>query len=325
MAGGRLRRALWVLGVLVLAGAAVLALWLAPYTLRVERFAAAPEKGYHASFDLYLSPGARRGASQGLPVRLLVQPADSGRTSDDPEVHRREAWWMGFERHGIADELGLVLLVPAFVRPASDWQVDTHALDRDSLTTGDERLARPDLQLLAMIESARAALADRGIASEEKVLLCGFSASGMFANRFTALHPERVLAVAAGSPGGWPIAPVAEVGGERLPYPAGVADLEQLTGRPFDLEAWRAVPQLLYRGSLDDDDSVDFRDGWDEPTAAQIDRLFGAETVARWPVAERLYREAGADARFALVDGVGHDRRALEHLAVRFLSDQSWR
>ena len=115
----------------------------------------------------------------------------------------------------------------------------------------------------------------------EKVLVQDYSASGMFANRFAVLHPHRVLAVAAGSPGGWPIAPVTDYSGEPLPYPVGVADLEELMGTPFDPSAYRKVGQLLVLGSEDENDSVDFCDGWDEVPAKQVDQLFGADPLSR--------------------------------------------
>jgi hypothetical protein len=307
-----LRRTLLALGLLAATLGALAAWQLGPYWLRVDAVPADPAAGFHAGYFLYVSPAARRLAQSGRPVVILVQPNNSGTTSDDPAVHRKDAWWTGFGRHGLADELGTALLVPAFLRPAVDWRIYTHALDRDVLTTRRRDLARLDLQLLAMIDDARARLAADGLASDPAVLLQGYSASGMFANRFAVLHPARVKAVAAGSPGGWPIAPVATVGGEALPYPAGVADLDTLVGRPFDLAAWRAVPQLLVMGDRDDNDGLDFGDGWDEDAAAQVDRLFGATPLERWDDAARLYREAGADARFLLVPGVGHDRRALQ-------------
>lgn len=293
---------------------------LGPYAVEVERVPADPSAGYSADFYLYLAPAARRAAGRGERASLLVQPNNSGTQSDDPGVHLRDAWWTGFGRHGIADELGVALLVPAFVRPAGDWQIYTHALDRDVLTTARTDLARLDLQLLAMVDRARTKLAEVGVATDEKILIQGFSASGMFANRFTALHPERVKAVAAGSPGGWPIAPVARVGADLLPYPAGIADLESLTGKAFDARAFAAVPQLLYMGSLDDNDSLDFGDGWDPEVAALVDRLFGADPLARWEDAQALYAETGADARFVLVQGVGHDRGKLQRHATAFFA-----
>jgi pimeloyl-ACP methyl ester carboxylesterase len=172
-----------------------------------------------------------------------------------------------------------------------------------------------------MVDHARGALAADGLQADEKFLIQGFSASGMFVNRFAVLHPGRVKAVATGSPGGWPIAPVALWGGEALPYPAGVADLEDLTGQPFDSLAYKTVPQLIAMGSLDDNDSIDFRDGWDEEPAALVDRLFGTDPLSRWESAEMLYRAAGADAQFVLVDGIGHDRKALGGLNTRFFAD----
>jgi pimeloyl-ACP methyl ester carboxylesterase len=290
---------------------------LGPYLMRVQHFPADPAAGYHANFYLYVSPAARRAASNGN-VTLLVQPNNSGTNSDDPAMHSRDAWWTGFERSGMSDELGVVLLVPAFIRPGEDWRIYTHALDRDALTTRRPDITRIDLQLLAMVRQASAALAGGGLRVDEKFLIQGYSASGMFANRFTALHPNWVKAAAIGSPGGWPIAPVADFAGETLPYPAGVADIEALTGHPFDSQAFKSVPQLFVLGSLDDNDSLDFRDGWEEEPALLVDRLFGAGPLARWKPAEDLYRSAGVNARFVLVEGVGHDRRKLQSHTTEF-------
>lgn len=294
-----------------------LAAWIGPYALRVRHVAADPAAGFHSGYYLYVPSVPRRDATG--QATLLVQTNNSGRTSDDPAVHARDAWWTGFERKAIAEELGVPLLVPAFPRTARDWRVYTHALDRDTLATRKPALARLDLQLIAMIDDARAALAAEGLPVAPKVLLQGFSASGMFANRFTALHPRRVRAVAAGSPGGWPIAPLTNFDRKALPYPAGVADLQALTGQPFDANAFARVPQYLYLGEADDNDSLDFEDGWDAPVATRVKRLFGATPVARWKRAELLYRRAGTRARFELVPGVGHDRKALQDRATAFL------
>ena len=304
-----------LLGLLLMAGIGV-AVLLGPYALRVEHVAAQPRNGFQSDYYLYLPTSLRRDAS-GL-ATLLVQPNNSGRTSDDIASHQRDAWMTGFERKRIADELGVALLVPAFPRTARDWQVYTHALDRDVLTSRDPLLARLDLQLIAMIDDARARLDEDGTQVDARVLLQGFSASAMFANRFTALHPDRVRAVTIGSPGGWPIAPVAKIGVDALPYPAGIADLSALTGKPFDAAAFARVPHYLYMGAADDNDSLDFGDGWDQPAAAEVDRLFGDTPLARWKHAEALYARAGANARFELVPGIGHDRKALQDRSTAF-------
>lgn len=291
---------------------------MGPYIFRVQHFVASSANDYHADFYLYVSPEAKRIARNGGQVTILVQPNNSGINSDDPEVHRKDAWWTGFERYKVANELGVVLLVPAFIRPGEDSYIYTHALDRDSLTTEREDIQRIDLQLIAMIDHARIILADSGIQTDEKILIQGFSASGMFANRFTILHPELVKAATIGSPGGWPVAPIAAYQGKQLDYPAGIADIEALTGVPFDSAAYNAVPQLIYMGSADDNDSLDFSDGWDAVTAQVVDNLFGTDPISRWDDAQMIYLESGANAQFLLVDGVGHDRKKLQGYSTEF-------
>jgi len=293
---------------------------LGPYALRVQRFLADPTNGYFADFYLYLSPRAKQFARDNQVLTILVQPNNSGVNSDDPAVHRRDAWWTGFERRSLADELEVVLLVPAFIRPAEDWYIYTHVLDRDTFTTERIDLRRIDLQLIAMIDQARAALEAQGIQTDERILIQGFSASGMFANRFTILHPERVKAATIGSPGGWPIAPVPSFNGKELPYPAGISDLETLTDTdaPFNSSRYNAIPQLIYMGSTDDNDSLDYTDGWEAEHVQLVDELFGTDPLSRWEAAEDIFREAGANAQFLLVEGVGHDRKALQRYSTGF-------
>lgn len=294
------------------------AIMLGPYALRVQHFTASPANGYHADFYLYLSPKAKQAAKSGGVVTILVQPNNSGINSDDPREHQRDAWMMGFERQQIADELGVVLLVPAFIRPGEDWFIYTHALDRDTLTTTRPDLERIDLQLIAMIDQARLVLADNGINTDEKIFIQGFSASGMFANRFTILHPERVKAAAIGSPGGWPIAPISTFNGHVLPYPAGIADLEELTGASFDAETYNTIPQIIYMGSRDNNDSLDFEDGWEQGTAQVVNSLFGADPLPRWKEAEAIYQQAGTNTQFLLIEDIGHDRKKIQGYAVEF-------
>jgi dienelactone hydrolase len=123
----------------------------------------------------------------------------------------------------LADSLGTPVLMPLFPRPPNLY---LQALTRASLKQKVESsFKRVDLQLIAMIDAARAELATKGLTIQSRVLIAGFSAAGMFTNRFAVLHPKRVLAAAVGSPGGWPIAPVAVYRGAKLRYPIGIADV----------------------------------------------------------------------------------------------------
>jgi len=237
---------------------------------------------------------------------ILVEPNNTGGVYDSEQIHDGRALGLVGRRLLFADRLNVPLLVPTFPRPLAKWWIYTHALDVDSMTASSAGLVRFDLQLIEMIEDARERLADLRIQTDERVLMMGFSASGQFTNRFAILHPERTLAAAAGSPGGWPLAPVSSWQGETLNYNVGIADASALLGTHLDMAAVRSVPILLYMGDSDTNDSVPFSDGYSDEQREQVFRLFGANPVERWPVAEAIYESAGMNSTFVLYPGVGH-------------------
>ncbi len=69
-----------------------------------------------------------------------------------------------------------------------------------------------------------------------------------------------------------------------------------------------------------DNNSVDFRNGWDEEPAKLVERLFGADPQSRWKPAEDVYRSAVANSQFLLIDGFGHDRKRLQRYSTDFFS-----
>ena len=95
-----------LLGLFLIAGTGV-AILLGPYAWRVQHVEADAGKGFRSDYYLYVPTALRRDA--GGHASLLVQPNNSGSTSDDISVHRRDAWMTGFERKRIADELGTPL------------------------------------------------------------------------------------------------------------------------------------------------------------------------------------------------------------------------
>lgn len=213
----------------------------------------------------------------GTPTRLLVETNNTGTSTDNFEVHRQSARRLAESgpARTVADALGTPLLVPIFPRPSTNWHIYTHALDRDSMLIEDGDLARLDLQLIAMIDHARALLEAAGTPVDDRIFMQGFSASGTFANRFAALHPDRVRAVAVGGVNALPILPLAEIDGVSLPYPIGIADVEQLTGHAFDMGAYRTVAQLTYMGSFDRNDTYPYDDAWNDDERAIIARALG--------------------------------------------------
>jgi pimeloyl-ACP methyl ester carboxylesterase len=270
-------------------------------------------------FEPSLPAGAERPSTA---LTILVCPNNTGGVSDDFSEHARAAAKHFPRCRRRAGSLGCACLMPIFPRLRTDWRIYTHALDRDCLTTKVVGLERLDRQLLAMIDDATARLACSRGEVNAKVLLAGFSASGMFANRFAILHPERVRAAAIGSPGGWPIAPVAFWQGMPLCYPVGVHDLETLTGERFDIDRFREISFFFFLGSEDENDSVTFDDGYDDEDERRIIESFGPDPVSRWPHAHKLYESAGAVADFRLYQEAGHritDR--MERDMMRFFRD----
>lgn len=271
---------------------------------RIVEIPADPEAGFNFEFFLLIPSGLEAGDS----TRLLVEPNNTGTVDDRHRVHAEKGRRMitgGYPRR-LAEELGVPLLVPTFDRPETGWRRYTHALDRDTLQISEGKLARIDLQLIAMIDRARELMAAEGVAVPRRVLLNGFSASGNFVNRFAALHPERVKAVASGGVNGMPILPLAELEGRELIYQVGIADLGELTGRPFDLEAYRTVGQFIYMGAEDANDTLPYDDAYNEPEREVTLAVLGESMRERWEKSQAIYRDLELPVRFETYAGVGH-------------------
>ena len=126
--------------------------------------------------------------------------------------------------------------------------INVHSLDPSTL----EFYYRPDLKVNNILSELHNNLTDAGYTPAEKILVAGFSAGGMWANRYTLLHPERVLAAAMGQAGGWLAMPLPEYNGTILNWPMGLHNFNGLTGDNYNkTEILKDVPQLIYIGELD--------------------------------------------------------------------------
>jgi pimeloyl-ACP methyl ester carboxylesterase len=269
---------------------------------------AAPGKGFQFPYLLRVPPA---GEAQ-LPF-LVVEPNNSGHVSPDRDEHVGAA--MALARQGVggdvARRLSAPFLIPVFPRSPALY---THSLNRQTLLTTDPQLHRIDLQLLAMIRDARERLAERGVPVLDKALLVGFSASGMFVTRFTALHPDAVQALAVGGINGFVILPMERLDGTLLPFPLGVSDLPRVVNRPFDADAWRRIPQFIFMGAVDANDAVPNDDAYPEGERAVIYALLGAKMLPdRWERLQALYRRLGVSATFTTYAGLGHGTNGRIH------------
>jgi dienelactone hydrolase len=275
----------------------------------IIRIEAKPAAGFAYPYYLYVPKSLREAAVDAKKKRthtILVIPNNAGKLSDDFSVHEEDVKRRFKQNTSIVDRLGVALLTPVFPRPQTHWQIYTHALDRDAMTTDRKEFARFDLQLIAMIDDARARLAGEKLNFDKRVFMIGFSASGMFVNRFAFLHPKRVKAASIGSPGGWAIAPVASFKERPLRYPVGTSDFKTVAGEKFDLENLRKVPLFVFLGDKDDNDSVIFRDSYEKEDEDLIFALFGKTPVERWEVSKKLYHDNKLNADFRLYPNVKH-------------------
>ncbi len=270
-----------------------------------------PEKGF--SWPYYLSIPK----SFSEQTVLLVAPNNTGFPSLLPVVHDIKAKELLFWQTQFAATLNLPVLVPTFLR---HYEVYDQLLPRDVLNPApqytynppphpqpmDDSVKRIDYQLLAMIEDAKERLRSSGIQIADKVFIMGFSASGAFANRFTIIYPEYIKAAVFQMD--WPTLPIPTWQDLNLIYPLGVYDLEALTGRPFNFQTYRDVPQFIYVG--DQDTNTAFMYEFLSPADKQKFRqLLGEPNVYNWErlvVAKSLFESIGTAAEFKIYPGVGH-------------------
>lgn len=264
-----------------------------------------PEKGFWNNYILFIP--------KGTPLKnqlfLLVEPNNTGKTSDNIEVHQQYAINLASVSsvgNNVSTELKIPLLVPVFPRPTSQPLIYTHALDRDVMLEKLPGLERPDLQLLAMINDAAGQLNLMEIKIAPKVFMNGFSASATFVNRFSLIHPEKVKALAIGGFNGKLMIPQDQVNGIELNYPLGINDFITLFGSGFDLKKYQEIPQFIYMGKLDENDAVQFDDAYSENERSIINNNLGRFVAERYLQCRKIYRANGINPIFKTYDKVGH-------------------
>jgi hypothetical protein len=262
-----------------------------------------PELGFYYPYYLYIPDNTKTDTL----VYMLVEPNNSGKRTDDFTIHEQKAKTK-LERgypNQIASRMGIPLLMPVFPHLASQTRLYLHELDRDSLLVKKGQLYRVDLQLIAMIQHARKELAEKGLMVHDKILLDGFSASGLFVNRFTFLHPDYVKAVACGGVNSTPMLPFAKLEGEKLIYPIGVYDVQELIGSQFRYKEYKRIPQYIYQGRLDPLDTLPYL----LPEEARLVKKILHEKMMpeRWEVAKHWYKKAKLPAQFVVYNETYHE------------------
>ena len=256
----------------------------------------------------------RSAATTTQEVTLCVWPHGGGSCSEDYSYHKKQA-----EKHlswlRIYAELYQIPIVVVAIPRVERLYV--HSLHPGTFTTTEEMLRRPDLKLIDAVWNQYIPLMrNAGLTVNERVLMLGFSSVGMFAHRFTMLHPDRVKAVWLGGEAPAPL-PAAKLDGQPLDYPVGIRNLEELTGKPFDFETYRTIPHFVYVGEYDvnpANDTTTYTDIFTEEQRLFIRSRFGATNPERIRFFYEYLVSVGVPAEFCLCEGIGHS-----------VTDQGWR
>lgn len=274
-----------------------------------------PEKGFNNDYILFIPKGTPINKA----LFLLVEPNNTGKLADSMEVHQQYAIDLASVSsvgNNVSTELKIPLLVPIFPRPESLPLIYTHALDKDVMLDESPELRRLDLQLLAMINHAKTMLSALNITIKHKFFMNGFSASASFSNRFSFIHPEKIQALAIGGFNGELMLPQNKLNGLKLNYPLGTNNFFELFTKHFNADTFRAIPQLIYMGKLDQNDAVQFDDAYDENERKLINENIGKEVQERYLKCQQLYQENNIHPIFRTHENVGHWTTAAMNLEV---------
>ncbi len=257
-----------------------------PPTDGVPSVAAGAEVG---ALQIEVYPPARPAAGQPVPVLVALH----GMGGDGP----------GFAAPLLdqAQRNGWLVVAPTF--GYGDW--------RDP-----EQVRRDEAFFLPRLKRALDSLpAETGLEVEPRVMLYGFSRGCQLGHRFAQFYPREVSGVASLSCGTYTL-PYTQTqsgtAGLPLAFPFGLADVEQYTGRPFDLDGLREVSFLIGVGG---------QDNLAADCPRQWDAYLGTNRVERARSYKQALETVGVQARVVVFPETSHAEtdemrsRALDFLA----------
>jgi len=129
-------------------------------------------------------------------------------------------------------------------------------LARECFTSNDLKYPRCDLLVKQSILDAQKKLKSiSGKDVSDKIVLNGYSTSGVFVQRFAEIHPEIISkAIIGAATGSIPI-PTSD-----LDWPGGTRDFEELFGKKFDEESYKKIEFAYYVGELEAKEKSNRRD-----------------------------------------------------------------
>lgn len=271
------------------------------------------KEGFNFPYTLFIPEGVEENTS------LIVEGANTGESKNDIKIAINDVIdrCMDVMIIDANRETRFPILTPCFPRihTKEDGGIYTHMLTSTSLNYKRFGLERIDNQLVNMIKSVEKLLKEKGINIDPKVIVDGFSASAKFVNRFALLHPEVVKLVIAGACSGTGILPLKEMNNEKLLYPIGSGNIDEIT--ESKQEEFKNIKQFYYMGTqdpLDNDPLGEKEDGTlispssiTKEESKQLYKFIGKKMLPdRWENFQKIYKDLGVNATFKTYEGYGH-------------------
>lgn len=246
---------------------------------------------------------------------------DTLNTRDSESTKNREDVFIaGADKVGSYIRSGADIPILYIFCPKEDFLNEPYyqQLSRECFTASDREYDRCDLLVKESIQDAQKKL--RSLSGKEvsdKIVLGGYSTSGVFAQRFAMIHPEMISkAIIGGAAGSIPIPT------EDLEYPLGIKDFEKLFGKNFDEESYRKIEFAYYVGELEAKEESNRRDENGnivpmhdmayltksilEDIGTQYRSMFGENLHERFANAVNWYKENGYKIISKIYKGAAH-------------------
>lgn len=293
---------------------------------RVQFVGAKPDQGFN--YPYYLARPAEVRSGQ-VPLLMEMNNADEELTFEETKLGRSKPQVTETARQGawLSEELGVPHLKPVFIEPNGDPVDASHQtalLDRETMLLDETDLERIDRQLLRMADHAKTEILT-DLSMRDGLLFYGNSSEGVVSERMAAMHPERVISATGSGLNGFVLLPFEELGGHTLNYPVGVADFEEIIGKPYDRDAHDTVDMFYIEGGKDpknrlkmDKDRTAVGEGaqlWNDVQLYNTARaVYGRDKVEdRFPRCHIAFEKAGIDVQFRVYPEMTHDPRPASH------------
>lgn len=234
------------------------------------------------------------------------------------------------------EEPGVIMvpLIPSYKNYPYLQQLSRECFDLSK----NDLLYRVDEQIVRMINKTKNMVSSEfGVRLSDKIFLNGYSSSGVFAQRFSLLHPEVIDAVCIGGASG-----SIPVPSDVLNYPLGVKDYEELTGKKFNFEQYKDIKFRYYVGEYETVKKSNSRCDEDGRNAPMHDmsyfarsvpvevgkkqrELFGKDMFERANRAIQVLKSLGLNIEHHIIKGRGHNNYSdvvgVNELGDRFITD----